>query len=335
MQVHFGLDLIHAEWNEAVVCIGTFDGVHLGHRQVIARGVALSHDIERPSVLVTFDRHPASILFPDRCPKPIAPLQTNLCHFQSLGVAVAVVLPFNRTLSETSAEEFYNRVLVEKLKASHMVVGHDFAFGKQRQGTPEWLSQRIPTETIPPFEIDNHRVSSSEIRAAIEASDLGKAQRLLGRRFSVPGVVVTGQKLGRNLGFPTINIARTLNQCTPSNGVYSGICHTCHGSFVAAISIGTRPTVGGKTRTIEAFLLDYLGESLYGTSVELEIEAKLRDEMTFDGILALVDKMKSDVEQIRKWSNHEEPLKGIDNRDIDRRLGSVWRVQPFPVVPKG
>lgn len=295
MQVHFGLELLHAEWPGSVVCVGTFDGVHLGHRKVIQRAVEASRDAELPSVLVTFDRHPAHILAPDRCPQAIAPLGDNLEQFEAIGVAIAVVLAFDFGLSQTPAQTFLASYLVEALKAQKLVVGHDFAFGKGREGTPEWLQSRIETEIVPPFELDGNRVSSSAIRQAVAEGRVEDVSRLLGRPFQVSGVVVAGERLGRKLGYPTLNLARSVDQATPADGVYAGYARTSHGRSRAAVSIGMRPAAGGTRRTIEAYLLDYPGDSLYGEHVRLELCQRLREERDYPNLEALAAQIKLDV----------------------------------------
>ena len=300
MQVHFGIDLLHPEWQRSVACIGTFDGVHLGHQEVIGGAVSRARELELPAILVTFDRHPAAVLAPERCPPAIAPLQSNLGQFGRCGVDVAVILEFTRELSQTSAESFYHEILGERLHTEELVVGHDFAFGRDRQGTPEWLQQRIPTRVIPPFGPEGHRISSSEIRQAIGEGRVEDAGRWLGRPFEVSGVVVHGQKLGRTLGFPTINLARSFQQVMPGFGVYAGTCDTPFGTFRAGISVGVRPTVSGEYPTIEAYLLDYPGDSLYGYSVVLRLVKRLRDEEKFAGLEELKNQMNRDIAEVRR-----------------------------------
>lgn len=298
MQVHFGEELLRAEWTDAVGCLGTFDGVHLGHQQVISTAVSQAREKGLPCVLITFDRHPAAVLAPEKCPKAIAPLSSNLKAFESLGVSVALILPFTRPLSETTAQVFLDQVFVNEAKTRHLVVGHDFAFGKGREGTTEWLRSRIDTEVVPPFEIDGHRVSSSAIRRSIEAGDVKSAEKWLGRPYSLNGIVVTGQRLGRQLGFPTINLARSYDGVVPHDGIYSGFARTSVGGFEAAISIGMRPTVDGIHRTIEAYLLNYPGTEIYGSSVDLEFYRRLRDEEKFDSLDDLRTQMARDVEAV-------------------------------------
>lgn len=299
MQVHFGVELLSAEWPQAVVCMGTFDGVHLGHQQVIRTAVRQAQERESPCILVTFDRHPAHILAPDKCPPPIAALQSNLAAFESLGAAVAVILSFDYRLSQTTATDFFQAILLDRLRASAIVVGHDFAFGHNREGTPEWLRERIETTVVPPFEIEGRRVSSSEIRRAVLAGKVEEAAHLLGHPFEIPGVVVAGQKLGRKLGFPTANLARSFEQVLPAYGIYSGEMITPIGSYRAAVSIGTRPAVQGERMTIEAYLLDYPGDSLYGHAVTLRLTSRVREERDFASLDALKAQIALDVEAIR------------------------------------
>ncbi len=302
MQVHFGVELLAAEWPGAVVCIGTFDGVHLGHQEVIRLAVSQARERECPCVLVTFDRHPAHVLAPERCPKAIGSLQSNLAAFEDLDVAVAVILPFDYALSQTEAEAFFEHVLVDKIRAQAIVVGHDFAFGHNRRGTPEWLRERIDTTVVPPFEIEGRRVSSSEIRNAVQSGRVEEAAHLLGKPFEIPGVIVSGQKLGRQLGFPTANLARSFDQVLPSFGIYSGEMSTPAGTYRAAVSIGIRPAVSGESMTIEAYLLDYPGESLYGMPVTLRLHSRVREERNFDSLEALKAQIALDVAQIRDQS---------------------------------
>lgn len=299
MQVHFGVELLKPEWEKAVVCIGTFDGVHRGHQQVIATAVARAKELEIPVIVVTFDRHPAVILNPSKAPKAIASLKMNLEQLQEHGVGLTVVLPFNAWLSRMSAEEFFQSILREKLRAVCLVVGHDFAMGNGREGNTEWLQKHIETVVVPPFEVDGIRASSSAIREFVGTGELEKANRLMGRGFEVQGFVEHGQKLGRTLGFPTANIARSFDQVMPRDGVYAAWFLVDGQKYKAALAIGTRPAVGGGERTIEAHLLDYPGGSLYGQHIRLRLEKFLRTEADFPTLDSLKDQMSKDVESVR------------------------------------
>lgn len=287
---------MHAEWPGAVVCIGTFDGVHLGHQAVVAQAVETAEERQLPTVLVTFDRHPFAVIRPEAVPQAIADLDQNVRQFEELGVDVTVVLPFDEKLRDTEAEAFYEDVVARALRAEHVVVGHDFAFGKDRVGTASWLSERVPTSVVEPFEKNGRRVSSSEIRRAVVAGDVAEAASLLGRPFELSGVVVAGERLGRELGYPTANLARSGNTVVPANGIYAGEAATRFGRYRAAISVGVRPTVAATgARTVEAHLIDYPGTSLYGRQVRLTFERRLRDEMRFDSLEALKEQMAADV----------------------------------------
>ncbi len=298
MQVHFGLDLLSAEWPRAVVCIGTFDGVHLGHRAVIAEAVRRASSEGLPCLLVTFDRHPAAVLDPDRCPPAIAGLGANLAEFERAGVEIAVVLRFDQALADTTAETFFEETLLGSLHASCLVVGHDFAFGWARRGTPGWLAERIETHVVPPFELDGERVSSSRVREAIASGEFERVSRWLGRPWEMSGIVVSGERLGRTFGYPTANLARSIRQATPKDGVYAGTAITPFGEFRAAISLGDRPTLEGKEHAVEAYLLDYPGESLYGKNVTLRFHRLLREQRRFDSVEDLRAQIAEDVRHV-------------------------------------
>lgn len=299
MLILFGAAGLHPEWPAAVLCLGTFDGFHIGHQAVIRTAVDIARANGLPCGLVTFDRHPALTLAPERAPMALSLPTDNLDLLETLGVDMTVVLEFDRALSETSAEDFLDRVLRSELRASHLVVGHDFAFGHDRQGTTEWLRQRIPTTVVPPFELNGIRVSSSAIRNAIQAGELDSAARMLGRPISLRGIVVGGDRLGRELGFPTANIALPARHILPPDGVYVAQAVTPFGQFAAAVSIGNRPTVGGTTRVIEAYLLDYPGTTLYGRTLSIELSQKVRDQRKFASTEELTEWIRTDIEAVR------------------------------------
>ncbi len=295
MQVHFGIEHLAAEWPEAVGCIGTFDGVHLGHQFVISQTVSRARALGVPAVLITFDRHPAAILHPDRAPLAIGSVESNLARFAELGVDIALILPFTPELAATPALAFFDTVLRDSVRLKEIIVGHDFAFGHDREGTPEWLAVRLPCETIPPFLMEGARVSSSAIRRAVEEGRVEDAQRLLGRPFTIPGVIVKGAQLGRTIGFPTANLARSFRQVMPRDGIYAGNVTGPFGVFRTAVSVGMRPTVEGTNRTIEAFLIDYKGGEFYGESVELTLTQWIREERHFDDLDAMRVQIEKDV----------------------------------------
>jgi riboflavin kinase/FMN adenylyltransferase len=247
------------------------------------------------------------VLAPHKKPPAVATLDQNLAVFRSLGVPVCVVLHFDEALASVTAQRFLDEILVGRLKATEAVVGHDFAMGKGREGTAQWLSQHIQTTVVPAYQIGGRRVSSSEIRRAVSEGDVGTAALLLGRPFAIQGVVVPGQKLGRQLGFPTINLARSADQVSPADGIYAAMCRTPFGTFKAAVSHGVRPAVSGTKRTLEAYLLDYPGVSLYGQTVELMLHKRLREERDFPSIEDLQSQIAKDVEQVAGVPMSETP----------------------------
>ncbi len=300
MLVLYDSEQIDPEWTESIVCMGTFDGIHLGHQKLIKQSVLKAQAEEIPSVVLTFDRHPLYFINPEKAPKAIVSLEENLDRMKMLGVSLVVVLKFDNKLSEESADSFFSRVIQNTLKAKEIFLGKDHAFGKNREGNIEWLKQRIPTNMVDYVDMDGFRISSTQIRTCISEGDLELVKKMLGRWFSLSGIVVSGQKLGRKLGFPTINIARPVDFILPKLGIYAGWCQTEYGLFKAAVSIGVRPTVNGKHRVIEAFLIDYPGDSLYGKPVRLELTKRIRDEKKFESLDHLVSQMKKDVEIISK-----------------------------------
>lgn len=295
MQIHFGIEHLVAEWPEAIGCIGTFDGVHLGHQSVIGATVQKARQHGIPAALITFDRHPAAILNPARAPLAIGSVESNLAQIEALGVDVALIMPFTAELAATTATSFFQQVVLGAVRLKEIVVGHDFAFGHDREGTPDWLMQRLPCEVIPPFLFGGARVSSSAIRLAVQEGRVQDAAKWLARPFSIPGVIVRGQQLGRTIGFPTANLARSFRQVMPADGIYAGTITGSFGTYRAAISVGKRPTVNGTDRTIEAFLIDYKGGEFYGESVELALTQWIREERFFDSLEAMRDQIEKDV----------------------------------------
>lgn len=299
MTTYFGTDLVSAEWSGSVACIGTFDGLHLGHRHLLAQARTYGSERGLPVTVVTFDRHPAATLRPEACPPAINTLDQNLKLIADCGVALTLVLPFDKRLAETSADVFFKSVLRESIRAEAVFVGHDFAFGKGREGDTAWLKERIDTHVIPPFSAHGGRVSSSEVRERIASGDVDHAAKLLDRPFCLHGVVASGNKIGRTIGFPTLNLARSSNQIVPANGVYAGRCQVKGQRYAAAINVGVRPTIAGQERRIEAHLLHYPGGDLYGEPMSLEFLQRVRGEKKFSGVDELKAQIGRDVEEIQ------------------------------------
>ncbi len=299
MLTFFGTGRIEPTWSQCICCIGTFDGVHLGHQEVIKTARLIADNVGLPLVVITFDRHPAATLRPDLKPPSIQGLTENLRTFESCGADVCLVLSFDENLAKTTAEDFYNDVISKLLMATHVVIGGDFGFGAGRRGPGEWISQHVATTVVSPFCVDGIRVSSTVVREAIRSGDIEAANRYLGRPFCISGVVVRGKQIGRTLGFPTANLALAEDLAVPADGVYAGHLKLGEKVYGAAISVGTNPTLGDNARTIEAFLLDYDGPEFYGRAVRLEFVGQIRTMESFANLESLREQMVHDVEQIR------------------------------------
>jgi riboflavin kinase / FMN adenylyltransferase len=273
---------------ERSVAVGTFDGVHLGHREVIAGS---------DSVL-TFDPHPVSVVAPQHTPKLITTLDRKAELIASLGVRELIVIPFDADFAMRSAAEFIDEVLVGAVGARAVAVGENFRFGHKAQGDPRLLAsdERFATVVHPLLEIDGEIVSSSHIRGLLLAGEVAEANRLLGAPFQLSGEVTRGDARGRKLGFPTANIIPEEALACPGHGVYAALAD----GHPAAVSIGVRPTFKtGRGELIEAYLLDFDGE-LYGSRLDIEFLERLRGERRFDTPEALIEQMHRDVGRTRE-----------------------------------
>jgi len=274
------------------VAVGTFDGVHLGHREVIAGA----------DTVLTFDPHPVSVVAPGSEPKLLTTLERKAELVGGLGVQELVVIPFDREFSSRSAQEFLDDVLVGRLGATHVSVGENFHFGHRAQGSPELLraDRRFETRVVPLLEVDGEVVSSSHIRGLVLGGALEYAGRLLGDPFVVDGPVTHGDERGRMLGFPTANLVPREGACTPGHGVYACRARTSDGAWhAAAVNVGVRPTFdSGLGELIEAYLLDFDGD-LYDTDLRVQFLTRLRGERRFGDVGALVAQMGQDVAHAR------------------------------------
>jgi riboflavin kinase / FMN adenylyltransferase len=270
------------------VAVGTFDGVHLGHREVIAGA----------DTVLTFDPHPVSVVAPQHTPKLLTTPARKAELIASLGVQEMVVIPFDGEFAKRSAQEFVDDVLVGALGARSVAIGENFRFGHKAQGDPQLLRSdgRFETAVHPLLEVDGEIVSSSHIRGLVLAGDLAEARRLLGAPFKLCGEVVHGDERGRELGFPTANLVPDDAFACPGHGVYACLAD----GKPAAVSIGVRPTFKtGRGELIEAYLLDFDGD-LYGQELCLEFIERLRGERRFDTAEALVEQMHRDVARTRE-----------------------------------
>ncbi|MGH7882768.1 MAG: bifunctional riboflavin kinase/FAD synthetase [Candidatus Dormibacteraceae bacterium] len=301
MNVHFGLPGLRL--GATVLTIGSFDGIHLGHRRILEEVVRQAGQQQLQSAIVTFEPHPRCVLDPANCPPEITTLETRIRLLEEMGLAHVIVLEFNRQLAARSAESFMEQ-LGEGVALRHLVVGYDFALGRGRAGTVAWLKEygelkRYQLQVIPPFQLAEEAIHSSDIRRWLTTGDVERARSRLGRPFSLPGTVEVGDQIGRRIGWPTVNLALPPNQLIPGRGIYAGLAKTSGGEYPAAISIGYRPTFDKTELRVEAYLLDFEGD-LYQQRVELFFLARLRDELRFESEEELAEAIGRDVEETRR-----------------------------------
>ncbi len=302
-----------ADLGRTVVTVGMYDGVHRGHQKLIGTAVARARALGRPCVLVTFDPHPTEVVRPGSHPAILTSLDRKAELVAALGVDGMCVIPFTAAFSHLTPEEFTHGVLVADLHAAAVVVGENFTYGHRAAGTVASLTQEgrrfgFAVEGIPLAGDDAAdgavTISSTYIRACVAAGDMESAARALGRPHRVDGVVVRGDRRGREMGYPTANVESPPFTAVPADGVYAGALVSRDpsgatlGSAPAAISVGTNPTFQGSRRTVEAFVLDFSGD-LYGEHVGVEFVQRLRPMTSFAGVDALVSAMADDVARTR------------------------------------
>ncbi|MEV0246104.1 bifunctional riboflavin kinase/FAD synthetase [Nocardia sp. NPDC050712] len=316
MQRWRSLDDVPADWGRCVLTIGVFDGVHRGHAQLISRAVKSAAARGVPVVLMTFDPHPMEVVRPGSHPAQLTTLTRRAELAEELGVDVFCVMPFTSEFMKLTPESYVHDLLVERLHVAEVVVGDNFTFGKKAAGTVDTmreLGERFGFEVDGVKLVGEHAVtfSSTYIRACVDAGDMAAAAEALGRPHRVEGVVVHGDGRGKQLGFPTANVAPSAFAAIPADGVYAGwftvleptgpvIGGAAPGErAMAAISVGTNPQFDGVSRTVEAFVLD--GEAdLYGQRVAVDFVEHLRGMRKFDSLDELLEAMGRDVENARK-----------------------------------
>jgi riboflavin kinase/FMN adenylyltransferase len=270
------------------VAIGTFDGVHLGHREVI-RG---------SDTVLTFEPHPMAVVRPEATPKLLTSFELKRDLIAGLGVEELVVIPFDREFAGRSAEEFAGEVLCRQLRASTVSVGENFRFGRGAGGSAEFLRSRqeFDTRVVALVEVAGETVSSSRVRGLLAAGEVGRAGELLGGPFLLEGEVVSGDRRGRELGMPTANIVPDDRLVCPGHGVYAAWAH----GYPAAVNVGVRPTFDtGRGLLVEAHLIGFAGD-LYGETLRIAFLERMRGEKRFDSVDALVEQMRLDVEHARE-----------------------------------
>ncbi len=310
MQVVTDLSVAPFPGERTVITIGVYDGVHVGHRTVISQVRERAAREGAKSVVVTFDRHPLSVVRPEAAPRLLANLDQKLSLLESTGVDAVVIVPFNEAQANETPVEFVERVLVNSLAAKVVIVGSDFHFGHMRQGNVTLLREMgerhdfscEPVVLVPRADGIDEPVSSTAIRRALAGGEIDTASRMLGRPYEVRGTVVAGDQRGRTIGFPTANVQIPNGMCMPSDGVYAGLYTRPDGSeHATAINLGRRPTfyANQDASLLEAYLMDFSGD-LYGEDASVKFLAFLRSEKQFSGIDELKQQLQLDIEHARQ-----------------------------------
>ncbi len=301
----------------AVVAIGNFDGVHRGHQAVLALTKDIAASENRPAIVMTFEPHPRNYFAPDTPVFRLTSQSQKSLLLQILGLNGIVVVPFDNSLANTTAEEFVARILVGNLGVGHVVTGYNFHFGKARQGTPLYLQEAgdrfgFGVTTVPSFGDERgDSVSSSRIRAALTAGKVSEAAGLLGYRWNVDGKVQQGKKLGRTLGFPTANLVLP-DYTRLTNGIYAVRVRRADGSLHDGVaSFGRRPTFDNGAELFETFLFDF-NDDLYDESISVSLFGFLRGEEKFTSADALIEQMKKDESEARALLAGVQPLSTLD-----------------------
>jgi riboflavin kinase/FMN adenylyltransferase len=281
-----------------VITIGSFDGVHLAHQRLF-RQVVEDAGPDAAPVAITFEPHPRCVLDPDRCPRLLTVFDEKMALIGNLGISDVVVIPFDREFAQKSPEQFM-AWLGAGMEVREVVAGYDFVFGRQRAGNSEWLREHgYRVVEVPKVEVDGRLVHSSAVRGLVGSGEVGAAADLLGRHYSVHGEVIEGHKRGRQLGFPTANLAVDRAKAVPGPAAYAGWTRTPLGEHMAAISVGHQPTFGGGDLSIEAHLLDFDAD-LYGQDIEVRFVERLHPDIRFPSVEALVDQISQDVDDSRQ-----------------------------------
>lgn len=326
MQRWRGQEEIPTDWGRCVITIGVFDGVHRGHQELISRAVKAGRARGVPTVVMTFDPHPMEVVFPGSHPAQLTTLTRRAELVEELGVDVFLVMPFTADFMKLTPERYVHELLVERLHVVEVVVGENFTFGKKAAGNVELLrkagerfgfsveSMSLVSEVTEHSHDEAVTYSSTYIRSCVDAGDVVAAAEALGRPHRVEGVVVRGDGRGKVLGFPTANVAPPMYAAIPADGVYAAWFTVLGygpiaGSVVpgeryqAAVSVGTNPTFSGRTRTVEAFVLDTEAD-LYGQHVALDFVARIRGQEKFADVDDLVEAMGADTERARSILTH-------------------------------
>jgi riboflavin kinase/FMN adenylyltransferase len=298
MEVFRDIEDFHRPDLKTVVTMGNFDGIHLGHQALVSNAVTEARQWRTESMVFTFEPHPLKLLAPERAPQMIVTHQDKMDMLEALGVDAVIVQTFDRDFANIEAEDFVRRYLVERLNLSKIWLGRDLRFGRARQGDAEdlirWGSELgFSVGIVEPILVQGKRISSSRIRQLIQQGRVDEVQPMLGRYYFLSGTVVMGHRRGRNIGFPTANLAAA-TELLPQDGIYATILEFQGRRWLSVSSVGHNPTFGEGSHTIEAYILDF-AQDIYGEPVKLSFVQRIREERKFAQIEDLVTQIDQDV----------------------------------------
>lgn len=305
-------DQVPADFGPTVISIGKFDGIHLGHQALMNVAVSEAAASGAKSAVITFDRHPLALLNPAALKLPLIGAHQKAKLIGAAGIDALLTLPFDEALSQLTATEFVEQILVKTMKAKIVVVGVDFRFGKGGAGNPELLAELsavhgFTLHVVPPVLVDGERVSSSLVRQMLDSGNVERVARLLGRRHETTGLVEHGLKLGRQLGFPTANMSRSSEGYLPLDGVYAGWLYSDGERYPAALSVGINDTIQAVPRLMEAHVLNRKDLDLYDKEVTVEYVSFVRPSVKFSGIDTLIAAIQADCDKIEAILDSDLP----------------------------
>jgi riboflavin kinase/FMN adenylyltransferase len=292
------LSKITTPFQNSVITLGNFDGIHLGHQELVRMVIRRAQDIKGRSIVLTFRPHPLKVLAPEKCPPLISIYEEKIQLFEKLGIDVLVKIPFSLHFAEMSPRAFVKDILCDLLGAKEIFVGYNYKFGKGREGNTETLKQMgkeygFSVHEVEQISVGGEVISSTKIRQMLTAGEVEHAAKLLGRPYAITGIVIKGDSRGKALGFPTANIA-SKHAIIPSNGVYAVKLLAREKCLDGVVNIGLRPTFDTKSLAIEVHVFDF-NEDLYGEEITLFFIGKLRDERKFETAEALIGQIRKDV----------------------------------------
>lgn len=303
MRIIDALNFTREEFSSPALTIGSYDGLHLGHQEIIKRIIERARSWGGEAVVLTFEPHPIKVLYPEWNIRLITPYRKKIMLLERFGIDVTINLPFTKDLYEMSAQEFVQEIIQRRVGPRSLVVGFNFTFGRNRGGRADDLKKMggklgFGVEVIPPYTTDHEVVSSTRIRELIVQGDIKGANRMLGRNFIIMGKVIHGHSRGKGLGYPTANLEIT-QDLYPKKGVYATCVTVGKETYKGVVNIGTNPTFGDEELSLEVFLLDYQGD-LYGKELEVALVDRLRDEKIFPSPKELVRQIEKDIQRAKE-----------------------------------